>query len=74
MGANDDLSTSYERLLGKLVKAKYGVDFFILDRYPSPVRPFYTMPCPDDAAFTNSVCWLRKRVALAVLWLDQGAD
>jgi glutamyl-tRNA synthetase len=54
MGANDDLSTSYERLLGKLVKAKYGVDFFILDRYPSPVRPFYTMPCPDDAAFTNS--------------------
>ena len=52
----DDLSTSYEKLLGRLVKAKYGVDFFILDRYPSPVRPFYTMPCADDGNYTNSVC------------------
>jgi aspartyl/asparaginyl-tRNA synthetase len=50
----DDLSTSFEKLLGRLVKERYGVDFYILDRYPSPVRPFYTMPCPDDARFTNS--------------------
>lgn len=38
MAPTEDLSTSYERLLGRLVKEKYGVDFYILDRYPSPVH------------------------------------
>ena len=43
-----------ELKLGELVKAKYGADFFILDKYPSGVRPFYTMPCPDNSLFSNS--------------------
>lgn len=50
----DDINTVNEKLLGKLVKERYGVDFFISDRFPSTVRPFYTMPCPDDPLFTNS--------------------
>eukprot|EP01004_Peranema_trichophorum_P002852 NODE_187_length_3308_cov_64.205965_g108_i1.p1 GENE.NODE_187_length_3308_cov_64.205965_g108_i1~~NODE_187_length_3308_cov_64.205965_g108_i1.p1 ORF type:complete len:1014 (+),score=307.17 NODE_187_length_3308_cov_64.205965_g108_i1:393-3044(+) len=50
----DDLSTQNEKLLGRVVKEKYGVDFFILDRYPSTVRPFYTMPSHDDNRYTNS--------------------
>jgi aspartyl-tRNA synthetase len=54
MGPMDDLSTQNEKLLGKVVKEKYGVDFFIMDRYPSLVRPFYTMPCADDSNYTNS--------------------
>ncbi|MEW5315913.1 MAG: hypothetical protein WDW38_007311 [Sanguina aurantia] len=29
-------------------------DFFILHRYPLAVRPFYTMPCPDDPLYSNS--------------------
>eukprot|EP00854_Cymbomonas_tetramitiformis_P029385 gene29385-36595_t len=45
---HDDLSTETERELGKLVKAKYGTDFYILTRYPIGARPFYTMPCADD--------------------------
>ncbi|CCW61749.1 unnamed protein product [Phytomonas sp. EM1] len=50
----DDINTANEKLLGKLVKERYGVDFFISDRFPSSARPFYTMPCKDDIRFTNS--------------------
>jgi aspartyl/asparaginyl-tRNA synthetase len=40
--------------LGKVVKEKYGTDFFMLDKYPMEIRPFYTMPDPDDPKFSNS--------------------
>ena len=50
----DDLSGAMELALGKAVKETYGTDFFMLDKYPSCVRPFYTMPDPDDARFSNS--------------------
>lgn len=36
------------------MKEKYGTDFFMLDKYPSDIRPFYTMPDPDDNRFSNS--------------------
>ena len=49
-----DLSTANERTLGELVKEKYGVDLFILDKYPSDVRPFYTMLCEDDPTYSKS--------------------
>eukprot|EP01012_Entosiphon_sulcatum_P040952 TRINITY_DN54702_c0_g1_i1.p1 TRINITY_DN54702_c0_g1~~TRINITY_DN54702_c0_g1_i1.p1 ORF type:complete len:587 (+),score=95.85 TRINITY_DN54702_c0_g1_i1:22-1761(+) len=52
--ATEDLSTCHERLLGAIVKEEYGVDFYVLHRYPSTVRPFYTMPALDDPAFSNS--------------------
>jgi hypothetical protein len=34
----EDLSSQQELLLGELVKAKYGTDFFILDKYPLKIR------------------------------------
>ena len=40
--------------MGEAVKEKYGTDFFMLDKYPSEIRPFYTMPDPDDDRFSNS--------------------
>lgn len=46
MGDEEDLSTPNEKLLGRLVKAKYDTDFYILDKYPLAIRPFYTMPDP----------------------------
>ncbi|XP_071689608.1 aspartate--tRNA ligase 2, cytoplasmic-like [Rutidosis leptorrhynchoides] len=49
-----DLNTETERTLGKLVAEKYGTEFYILHRYPLAVRPFYTMPCADNAAYSNS--------------------
>lgn len=54
IGDEDDLTTANEKLLGKLVKDKYQTDFFILDKFPLAVRPFYTMPDPHDAKYSNS--------------------
>lgn len=49
-----DLSTPNEKLLGRLVKAKYDTDFYMLDKFPLSVRPFYTMPDPNDMKWSNS--------------------
>jgi len=54
LGDFDDLSGAQELLLGKLVKDKFDADFFIMDRYPAAIRPFYTMPCADDGRYSNS--------------------
>lgn len=54
MGDDEDLTTANEKFLGKLVRQKYGTDFFILDKYPLCVRPFYTMPDPKNPKFSNS--------------------
>lgn len=51
---NDDLSSAIELQLGMIVKEKYNADFFILDQYPSRIRPFYTMPNADNPMFSNS--------------------
>ncbi|DAZ93209.1 TPA: hypothetical protein N0F65_001561 [Lagenidium giganteum] len=50
----EDLNTENERLLGKLVREKYNTDFYILDKFPLAVRPFYTMPDPKDNRWSNS--------------------
>ncbi|XP_074602609.1 aspartyl-tRNA synthetase [Brevipalpus obovatus] len=54
MGDEDDLTTANEKLLGKLVRQKYETDFFILDKFPMKVRPFYTMPDPQNPKYSNS--------------------
>lgn len=51
---DEDLSTPNEKFLGKLVRAKYDTDFYILDKYPLAVRPFYTMPDPENEMYSNS--------------------
>ena len=50
----EDFSTAQEKALGAIIKERYGTDFFMMDRYPSSIRPFYTMPCPDDPTLSNS--------------------
>jgi len=54
MGDEEDLSTPNEKLLGRLVKAKYDTDFYILDKFPLAIRPFYTMPDPNNEKYSNS--------------------
>lgn len=49
-----DLSSALELSLGQIVKEKYNADFFILDQYPSAIRPFYTMPNPANPVLSNS--------------------
>jgi aspartyl/asparaginyl-tRNA synthetase len=41
-------STENEKRLGRIVKAKFNTDYFIIDKFPMALRPFYTMPDPED--------------------------
>lgn len=50
----EDLSTENEKALGKIIKEKYGTDFYTLTGFPAAVRPFYTMPKADDSRYSNS--------------------
>ncbi|KAG0708921.1 hypothetical protein DFH29DRAFT_889706 [Suillus ampliporus] len=50
----DDINTENEKRLGRIVKAKYDTDYFIIDKFPLELRPFYTMPDPNDPTLTNS--------------------
>ncbi|GAA5810585.1 Aspartate--tRNA ligase, cytoplasmic [Mucor flavus] len=54
VGDFDDLSTANEKFLGKLVKEKYHTDFYVLDKFPLAIRPFYTMPDPANPGYSNS--------------------
>lgn len=54
MDDEEDLSTPSEKLLGRLVKARYDTDFYMLDKFPLAVRPFYTMPDPSNPKYSNS--------------------
>ncbi|KAJ3340738.1 aspartate--tRNA ligase dps1 [Gonapodya sp. JEL0774] len=54
IGDYDDMSTDQEKLLGRLVKAKHDTDFYIIDKFPLAVRPFYTMPDPQQPGYSNS--------------------
>jgi nondiscriminating aspartyl-tRNA synthetase len=54
MDDEEDLSTPSEKLLGRLVKAKYDTDFYMLDKFPLAIRPFYTMPDPSNEKYSNS--------------------
>lgn len=48
-GANiDDFSTAQEKQLGALIKARYGVDVYVVDQFKVSARPFYTMLQGED--------------------------
>ena len=36
---------------------QYGTDFFILDKYPLNVRPFYTMPDPNNPVINKKTLY-----------------
>ncbi|KAA1468219.1 aspartyl-tRNA synthetase [Dentipellis sp. KUC8613] len=50
----DDINTENEKRLGRIVKAKYDTDYFIIDKFPMELRPFYTMPDPENPKLSNS--------------------
>lgn len=52
--ADEDLSTRAEMRLGTLVKEKYKTDYYILDKFPRKVRPFYTHPDDKNIVASNS--------------------
>jgi aspartyl-tRNA synthetase len=50
----EDISTEDEKVLGQVIHDLYGEDFYIIDKFPKAVRPFYTMADPADDRWTNS--------------------
>ena len=53
-GDLDDIGTEDEKLLGVVVGEAYGQDFYMIDKFPAAVRPFYTMADPTDPNYSNS--------------------
>ncbi|MEK6809597.1 MAG: aspartate--tRNA(Asn) ligase [Nanoarchaeota archaeon] len=51
---DEDLDAEGERMLGELVKEKYGCEFVFLTLFPSAVRPFYHMKPEGRADVTKS--------------------
>ena len=49
-------STENEKRLGRLIKIKYDTDYYIIDKFPMALRPFYTMPDPADPVSVSSIC------------------
>lgn len=54
IGNLDDFSAEDEKRLGSIVKEKYGTDLYVVTKYPSSVRPFYTMSDLKDTRYSNS--------------------
>ncbi|OQE15553.1 hypothetical protein PENFLA_c031G09198 [Penicillium flavigenum] len=50
----NDFTTAMEKQLGQIIRDKYDTDFYVLDKFPMAVRPFYTKADPNDKRFSNS--------------------
>lgn len=48
-----DIDTEEEKRLGRIIKEKYGVDFYCVDKFPMKARAFYTMEDPENPTFSN---------------------
>ena len=54
MGDYEDFNTEKEKVLGRIIKQKYHTDFFMVDQFPTAIRPFYTMPNKENPLYSNS--------------------
>ena len=62
--SNPYLMLSKEKLLGEIVARIHKQDFYIIDKFPADVRPFYTMPDPIDPTRTPT-----RRGARISVWI-----
>jgi aspartyl-tRNA synthetase len=54
------MGTAQEKALGALVRKKFNTDFYVLDKFPSSARPFYTMPDPENPEITNAFDFMMR--------------
>ena len=54
IGDLEDMNAEKERTLGRAVYEKYGTDFYIVDKFPAHIRPFYSMLDPHDRTYANA--------------------
>ena len=57
----EDMGTEDEKLLGEIVAELHGQDYYIIDKFPAAVRPFYTMPDPTDPRWCAPLSRPRSR-------------
>merc|ERR1712139_211841 len=50
----DDISTKDEKLLGRIVHDELGEDFYMIDKFPAALWPFYTMQDPANPDLANA--------------------
>ncbi|NTW13589.1 MAG: aspartate--tRNA(Asn) ligase [Candidatus Moranbacteria bacterium] len=62
---NHDIDSEGERMICEYVKKEYGSDLVFLTHYPTSLRPFYSMPSPDDALTTETFDLLFRGVEIA---------
>ncbi len=62
---NLDIDSEGERMICEYVKRRYGSDLVFLTRYPTALRPFYSMPSPDDPDTTETFDLLFRGVEIA---------
>ena len=71
----EDIGTTQEKALGKIIKQLHGTDFYSLTEFPAGVapkfvRPFYTMLSPSNSDLTNSFdVFMRGEVRCSLLCL-----
>ncbi|MEN2496014.1 MAG: hypothetical protein MHMPM18_000586 [Marteilia pararefringens] len=56
IGDFDDINTTNEKLLGKIIKEKYDTDYYMIDKFPLKNRAFYTLEDTDEpgSGYSNS--------------------
>ncbi|MCJ1370181.1 hypothetical protein MMC20_001393 [Loxospora ochrophaea] len=52
--ADEDISTTNEKSLGRLIRTRFSTDLFFLTHYPTSARPFYTHLSPTTPHLTHS--------------------
>lgn len=54
IGDLEDFNAEKERILGRAVYEKYDTDFYIIDKFPTHIRPFYSMVDPANPTYANA--------------------
>jgi len=62
---NHDIDGEGERMICEYVKKTFGSDLVFLTHYPTALRPFYSMPSPEDPASTETFDLLFRGVEIA---------
>lgn len=60
-----DIDSEGERMICEYVKKELGADLVFLTRYPTAIRPFYSMPSPDDPETTETFDLLFRGIEIA---------
>lgn len=62
---NEDIDGEGERMICEYVKKKYNSDLVFLTHYPTHLRPFYSMPSPENPAYTETFDLLFRGIEIA---------